>query len=33
MYIRDSDRVMDPVDMQRYYSFMGHKLKEEEPDP
>lgn len=32
-YIRDGDRVMDPADVQRYYSFMGHELREEELDP
>jgi len=32
-YIREGERVMDPADVQRYYSFMGHELKDEEPDP
>ncbi|KAM3077622.1 hypothetical protein ACMFMG_006953 [Clarireedia jacksonii] len=31
-YIRDSDQVMGPADVQRYYSFMGYELKEEESD-
>ncbi|KAG9235711.1 hypothetical protein BJ875DRAFT_260735 [Amylocarpus encephaloides] len=31
--IRDGDQVMDPADVQRYYRFMGHELKEGEPDP
>jgi len=27
--IRDSDRVMDPTDIQRYYKFIGYELREE----
>ncbi|KAG4442570.1 hypothetical protein IFR05_001982 [Cadophora sp. M221] len=31
-YIRGGDRVMGPADVKRYYSFLGHELKDEEPD-